>query len=105
MPHHITTATDSTGDLPAASKSELDTGSTSNSESEVYETRAKIKGRDGLTFVTEGLAKDHYRPVETYEGIHRYDPDFEWKPGEEKRVVRKVIPAVLCSLMAVTNDL
>jgi hypothetical protein len=91
MPHPITTATDSTGDLPVVGKSELDlTGSASNSDSEVYETRTRAKGRDGLTFVTEGLRKDHYRPVETYEGIHRYDPDFEWKPAEEKRVVRKV---------------
>jgi hypothetical protein len=104
MSRHITTAADSTGDLPAANKSELDTRSASNSESDVDETQTKTKGRDGLTFVTEGLTKDHYRPVETYEGIHRYDPDFEWKPAEEKRVVRKVRPAVSCSLKAVVND-
>lgn len=32
----------------------------------------------------------HYRPVEQYEGIHRYDPKFEWKPKEERKLVRKV---------------
>lgn len=32
----------------------------------------------------------YYRPVEQYEGGHRYDPKFEWRPKEEKRLVRKV---------------
>lgn len=32
----------------------------------------------------------YYKPVEQYEGSHRYDPKFEWKPKEEKRLVRKV---------------
>lgn len=30
------------------------------------------------------------RPIDSYEGIHRYDPEFEWTAAEEKRVVRKV---------------
>lgn len=41
------------------------------------------------TFATSGLDK-YYRPVEGYEGLHRYDPDFEWEPEEERRIVRKV---------------
>lgn len=41
------------------------------------------------TFATSGLDK-YYRPVAGYEGMHRYDPDFEWEPEEEKRIVRKV---------------
>ncbi|GME50401.1 Phthalate transporter [Neofusicoccum parvum] len=41
------------------------------------------------TFATSGLDK-YYRPVAGYEGMHRYDPDFEWEPEEEKRVVRKI---------------
>ncbi|OJD35549.1 major facilitator superfamily [Diplodia corticola] len=41
------------------------------------------------TFATSGLDK-YYRPVEGYEGMHRYDPDFEWEPEEEQRVVRKI---------------
>lgn len=32
----------------------------------------------------------HYKPISTYEGIHRWDPDFEWTEEEEKKVVRKV---------------
>lgn len=31
-----------------------------------------------------------YRPIDSYEGIHRWDPEFEWLENEEKRVVRKV---------------
>ena len=31
-----------------------------------------------------------YKPVESYEGRHRYDPYFEWEPHEEKKVVRRV---------------
>ena len=33
-----------------------------------------------------------YRPIDTYEGRHRYDPDFQWRPEEEKKLVRKVRP-------------
>lgn len=41
-------------------------------------------------FTGAGLDADLYKPIESYEGYHRYDPDFEWEPAEEKRVVRKV---------------
>lgn len=33
---------------------------------------------------------EHYKPISTYEGAHRYDPSFEWDPNEESRLVRKV---------------
>jgi hypothetical protein len=49
-----------------------------------------VDGKRGTAWAAQGLKQDNYRPVDTYEGIHRYDPDFEWKPEEEKRVVRKV---------------
>ena len=40
------------------------------------------------TFETE----DHrlYRPIDSYEGIHRWDPDFRWTEEEERKIVRKV---------------
>ena len=41
------------------------------------------------TFEAFGDAS-HNRPVEQYEGRHRYDPRFEWKPKEERKLVRKV---------------
>ena len=31
-----------------------------------------------------------YKPVESYEGRHRFDPNFQWEPAAEKKVVRKV---------------
>ncbi|KAI9654216.1 MAG: hypothetical protein M1821_006744 [Bathelium mastoideum] len=41
------------------------------------------------TFKTSGL-EDYYRPVPHYEGIHRYDPQFDWEQSEERKVVRKI---------------
>lgn len=31
-----------------------------------------------------------YRPIDSYEGIHRWDPEFEWTEKEEQKIVRKV---------------
>lgn len=31
-----------------------------------------------------------YKPISEYEGIHRWDPDFDWTEDEEKRLIRKV---------------
>ncbi|KAF1844765.1 MFS general substrate transporter [Cucurbitaria berberidis CBS 394.84] len=47
-------------------------------------------GRTGTTFVSSGVDEEFYKPIAQYEGIHRYDPYFEWEPQEEKKVVRKV---------------
>ncbi|KAJ6012784.1 Major facilitator superfamily domain general substrate transporter [Penicillium canescens] len=37
----------------------------------------------------------HYRPIDSYEGIHRWDPEFEWTEEEEKKIVRKIDARVL----------
>ena len=42
------------------------------------------------TFISSGVDEEFYKPIEKYEGYHRYDPYFEWEPKEEKKVVRKV---------------
>ena len=34
--------------------------------------------------------KDVYKPIEGYEGAHRFDPNFKWSPEEEKRLVKTV---------------
>ena len=39
----------------------------------------------------------YYKPIPEYEGIHRWDPDFEWTEEEEKAVVKKVRYATLRS--------
>jgi hypothetical protein len=31
-----------------------------------------------------------YKPIDTYEGRHRWDPNAEWTKEEEKKIVRKV---------------
>ncbi|GAB7350201.1 hypothetical protein MBLNU459_g0861t1 [Dothideomycetes sp. NU459] len=33
---------------------------------------------------------EYYKPIDSYEGIHRYDPKFEWDAKEEKKLVRKI---------------
>lgn len=35
-------------------------------------------------------ALDLYRPVEGFEGAHRFDPSATWSPEEEKKLVKKV---------------
>jgi MFS family permease len=31
-----------------------------------------------------------YKPIDTYEGLHRWDPNFSWDKAEEKRLVRRL---------------
>jgi len=44
---------------------------------------------DHNVYETDGV-KDVYKPIEGYEGTHRFDPSFQWDPQEEKRLVRTV---------------
>lgn len=41
----------------------------------------------------------YYKPIPEYEGIHRWDPAFEWTEAEEKAVVRKVSSKMVCKLI------
>jgi hypothetical protein len=43
---------------------------------------------EGTFDATEG--HHFYRPIDSYEGLHRWDPDFQWTEQEEKRIVRMV---------------
>lgn len=83
-------STNHSGDSPVDGKSDFEVSGSSagNSDTEVHKSGGN--GKNYLTFAAAGVSGDHYRPVETYEGIHRYDPDFRWEPAEEKRVLRKV---------------
>jgi hypothetical protein len=40
--------------------------------------------------VPSGSLQHLSEPVDNYDGRHRYDPDFQWAQGEEKKVIRKV---------------
>ncbi|KAK8200527.1 major facilitator superfamily domain-containing protein [Phyllosticta capitalensis] len=67
----------------------MDAKSYSKKTDVIYEETPLDAIREESAFATEGIEK-YYRPVEGYEGIHRWDPDFEWEPSEEKRVVKKI---------------
>ncbi|KAK8248515.1 major facilitator superfamily domain-containing protein [Phyllosticta capitalensis] len=69
--------------------SPMDAKSYSKKTDVIYEETPLDAIREESAFATEGIEK-YYRPVEGYEGIHRWDPDFEWEPSEEKRVVKKI---------------
>lgn len=61
-----------------------------------------VKGtKPNTTFISSGVDDEFYKPIPQYEGVHRYDPDFEWEPQEEKKVVRKV--TTLCKKLCLTN--
>lgn len=98
------TAINSSGDLPTAAKESEVSANSSNSDIDL--SKSDYRGRDSgrVTFAAAGLGKDHYRPVDTYEGIHRYDPDFEWGQEEEKRIVRKVLTPLILSNLTHNTD-
>jgi hypothetical protein len=48
----------------------------------------------GGTFETAGL-ENYYGPIESYEGKHRYDPEYKWTQEEEQKIIRKVSTAQL----------
>ncbi|KAJ5749660.1 hypothetical protein N7533_006688 [Penicillium manginii] len=71
--------------------------STDDSDKEFQQTRQI----DGKSTFNSGAGHHLYRPIDSYEGIHRWDPDFEWTENEEKRIVRK-IDARVCTFACVT---
>jgi hypothetical protein len=42
-------------------------------------------------------SKEIYKPIEGYEGAHRFDPSFKWDPAEEKKLVKTVSLYILFS--------
>ncbi|KKY22824.1 putative phthalate transporter [Phaeomoniella chlamydospora] len=67
--------------LPMEFSTSQDYDSDDNSESDVE--------LDSKAFLTDDVT-DHYAPIESYEGRHRYDPNFRWDEEEERKVVRKI---------------
>jgi hypothetical protein len=45
----------------------------------------------------------YYKPIPTYEGFHRWDPDFEWTEEEEKRLIRKVLEFIFVFITILTR--
>lgn len=54
---------------------------------EDYE-RSKVSGEAAFHMIEDTR---HYKPIDSYEGIHRWDPEFKWEEAEEKKLVRKVL--------------
>ncbi|KAJ5490159.1 Major facilitator superfamily domain general substrate transporter [Penicillium expansum] len=57
-----------------------------------YKTEGTFEAREGHHF---------YRPIDSYEGLHRWDPNFQWTEQEERKIVRK-IDARVCTFACVT---
>jgi hypothetical protein len=49
-------------------------------------------------------AKEIYKPIEGYEGAHRFDPSLTWTPEEEARLVRRVRMLSYICLMPLLTD-
>lgn len=64
----------------------------------VITDQSLFKRTGGKTFETESL-EQFYKPIDSYEGAHRFDPKFEWEKKEERRVVRKVSHLVASCLL------
>ena len=56
--------------------------------SSIEAQRGTIQAVDCAFDTTEN--PNYYKPIESYEGYHRWDPAFEWTEEEEKAVVKKV---------------
>jgi len=56
----------------------------------VNDTTIFRRGNEGQTFADSDSYEQYFKPIDSYEGIHRYDPEFEWQPEEEKKVVRRI---------------
>jgi hypothetical protein len=61
--------------------------SASNSSSSI---RSYSHADQGGVFANDTSLRNFYKPIDSYEGAHRYDPTAQWTEGEEKRIVRKI---------------
>lgn len=76
--------------VPADGKGAVgsDAGSTSG-----YSDTHKYDNIGGGAFA-EGAFTKHYAPIDGYEGRHRWDPNAQWTPEEEKKLVRRVSSSI-----------
>jgi hypothetical protein len=65
------------------------------SQAVIFAVDSDIDSHDSKQQLSQGTfdaTEDHhfYRPIDSYEGIHRWDPEFKWSAEEEKKILRKV---------------
>ncbi|OKL57822.1 hypothetical protein UA08_07281 [Talaromyces atroroseus] len=74
---------------PGSDKSDAEAKvATSVSPGALESLRQRVVGVDTTFDQSEDIR--YYKPIESYEGFHRWDPDFEWEEWEEKKIVRKI---------------
>ncbi|EAU38440.1 hypothetical protein ATEG_01683 [Aspergillus terreus NIH2624] len=78
----------------------LPSGTSSSTSLDAAERSNRIKDLSDCAFDTSEDPR-YYKPIPSYEGIHRWDPDFDWEEEEEKRVLRKIDLRV-CTFACVT---
>ncbi|GES57616.1 transporter [Aspergillus terreus] len=78
----------------------LPSGTSSSTSLDAAERNNRIKDLSDCAFDTSEDPR-YYKPIPSYEGIHRWDPDFDWEEEEEKRVLRKIDLRV-CTFACVT---
>lgn len=82
--------------ISADEKNISEASSTDDSDREFQQ----ISPTEGKSTFDSGAGHHLYRPIDSYEGIHRWDPDFEWTENEEKQIVRKVRNYISASLLS-----
>ncbi|KAJ5910138.1 hypothetical protein N7504_004781 [Penicillium tannophilum] len=75
-------------DYDSKNTTQVHSTSDSASASSIEDRRGTVKVIDCAFDTTEDPR--YYKPIESYEGYHRWDPEFEWTEDEEKAVVRKI---------------
>ncbi|KAL2862283.1 major facilitator superfamily domain-containing protein [Aspergillus lucknowensis] len=80
---------------------EVEADSRGVSDADDSDKEQQIRSRQGESTFASSEDPRYNRPIDSYEGIHRWDPDFEWTPEEERRIVRKIDLRV-CTFACVT---
>lgn len=62
------------------------------------EMTERRKINDDAAFASD-VDSRHHKPAPGYEGLHRWDPEFEWTEEEEKKIVQKVCLNLHCILI------
>ncbi|KAI9757713.1 MAG: hypothetical protein M4579_003338 [Chaenotheca gracillima] len=60
----------------------------SSSDIDVEDEQLKQPGHQAVSASQD--FDQYYRPIDTYEGIHRFDPKAQWTEKEEKKLIRKL---------------
>ncbi|KAH8694072.1 putative transporter [Talaromyces proteolyticus] len=62
--------------------------STTAHPQELEPVRNRVTGKDAAFEQSEDVR--FYKPIDSYEGLHRWDPEFEWEEWEEKKLIRQI---------------